>query len=109
MLIFVVLWITSALFASVFINPRELKNRINLVCMQDLKENVLSYLPVRNEIEIVEVVKEVIQIQEVIREIPVVEIVEVSREETTPELARLLINKIYHDGIDLINNTIHKI
>ena len=107
MLIFVVLWITSALFASVFINPRELKNRINLVCMQDLKENVLSYLPVRNEIEIVEVVKEVIQIQEVIREIPVVEIVEVSREKTTPELARLLINKIYHDGIDLINNTIH--
>ena len=107
MLIFVVLWITSALFASVFINPRELKNRINLVCMQDLKENVLSYLPVRKEIEIVEVVKEVIQIKEIVREIPVVEVVEVPREETTPELAKLLVNNIYHDGKDLLNNTIH--
>jgi hypothetical protein len=75
--------------------------------MQDLKQSVLSYLPVRKEIEIVEIVKEVVQVKEVIKEIPVVEIVEVPREETTLELAKLLASNVYNDVAELVKDTIH--
>jgi hypothetical protein len=89
-------WIASALLASVYIKPHEIADKIKYIGIDSMKQSVISYLPVRKEIEFKEVIKEVVK--EVVVEIPVIHQefieVEVPRNETNLELTKIILNNI---------------